>query len=428
MMPFLMVSSFFLLFNALFIRFAEKNKQYTPNVPIPEIHKPMKIIEVSSADQKKEFLLLPVHLYKNDPNWIRPLDSDIEKVFDSEKNKYFQHGKAIRWILQDEKQQTIGRVAAFTNEKTVMKDNDQPTGGMGFFECVNDKSAAFLLFDTCKKWLAANGMEAMDGPINFGERDNWWGLLVQGFDEPNYGMNYNFPYYQSFFEEYGFQIYFKQLTYRRIIEEPVGDIILNRASKIAQDKNYSFANISMKALPKYAEDFRTIYNKAWVKHAGIKEMSKEQAENIMNQMKPILDEEIIVFAYYKNEPVGFYIQVLDLNQALRYMNGKIDLIGKIKFAWYKYIKGFSRIIGVAFGVVPEHQNKGMEMGMVKFYSDKTRVPNYKYKIMDMKWIGDFNPKMMRVAEHVGGRVHRTHATYRKLFDENALFKRAPFIS
>jgi len=388
---------------------------------------PMNIIEVIEKAHQKEFLLLPVRLYKHDPNWIRPLDSDIEKVFDPKKNKYFQHGKAIRWILQNEQGETIGRVAAFVNEKTIMKDNEQPTGGMGFFECIHDQTAAFLLFDTCKQWLQAQGMEAMDGPINFGERDNWWGLLVEGFDEPNYGMNYNFPYYKDFFEAYGFQPYFNQYTYRRIIHEPVIPLVEHRANKIFADKNYTFEHLKIKYLDKYAEDFRTIYNKAWVRHAGVKEMSKEQATSIIKQMKPVLDETIVYFAYYKGEPVAFYVQILDMNQALRYMNGKTDWLGKIKYLWVRYIKGFTRIIGVAFGVVPEHQGKGVEMAIVKQYAKVAHVPNYKYKIMDMKWIGDFNPKMMRVAEHVGGKIHRKHITYRKLFDESKPFKRSPII-
>ncbi|MCU0391094.1 MAG: hypothetical protein MUE81_08250 [Thermoflexibacter sp.] len=388
----------------------------------------MKIIEVVNQSQQKEFLLLPVRLYKDDPYWIRPLDSDIEKVFDKEKNKFFTHGKAIRWLLEDDKGQIIGRVAAFINERTILKDNEQPTGGMGFFECINSQEAAFKLFDTCKEWLTAQGMEAMDGPINFGERDNWWGLLVEGFDEPNYGMNYNFPYYKDFFESYGFQPYFNQYTYRRIIHEPVVPLVEHRANKIFQDKNYSFEHLQMNNLEKYAEDFRTIYNKAWVKHSGVKEMLKEQAMNIIKQMKPVLDEKIVFFAYYKGEPVAFYIQILDMNQALRYMNGKTDLIGKLKYLWVRYIKGFTRIIGVVFGVVPEHQGKGVEMAIVKTYANYAHVPNYKYKIMDMKWIGDFNPKMMRVAEHVGGQIHRKHITYRKLFDETKPFKRSTVIA
>jgi hypothetical protein len=160
----------------------------------------MKIVEVTTPRHIQEFILLPVKLYKNEPNWIRPLDKDIESVFDVEKNKTFRHGKCIRWILQNDSGETIGRVAAFVNEKIVHKGNDQPTGGMGFFECINDREAAFFLFDQCKTWLQSNGMEAMDGPINFGSRDRWWGLLIEGFDrEPNYQCNYNFPYYKDFF-------------------------------------------------------------------------------------------------------------------------------------------------------------------------------------------------------------------------------------
>src|SRR5690348_13280487 len=102
----------------------------------------MKIYEVSTPKQAREFLMLPVKLYKDEPHWIRPLDKDVEAVFDKEKNKTFRHGECARWILVNDKQETIGRVAAFVNQKTVKKGNDQPTGGMGFFECINNKDAA----------------------------------------------------------------------------------------------------------------------------------------------------------------------------------------------------------------------------------------------------------------------------------------------
>src|SRR5882757_7770520 len=106
----------------------------------------MIIKEVISAADQKEFLLLPLRLYKNSPQWIRPLDKDIEGVFDPEKNKSFRTGECIRWILKNESSETIGRVAAFFDKKIATKGNDQPTGGLGLFECVNDQHAAFLLF------------------------------------------------------------------------------------------------------------------------------------------------------------------------------------------------------------------------------------------------------------------------------------------
>jgi hypothetical protein len=99
-----------------------------------------------------------------------------------------------------EEKWVIGRIAAFTNSKYINKGTDFKTGGIGFFDCINDQAVADVLFDTAKAWLQSKGMEAMDGPINFGDRDKWWGLMVEGFDdEPMYGMSFNPPYYERSF-------------------------------------------------------------------------------------------------------------------------------------------------------------------------------------------------------------------------------------
>jgi len=143
----------------------------------------MKLTEVTQERHIREFLQLPLRIYQNDPNFIRPLDDDIEQVFDKERNEGFKTGNCIRWILQDEDNRTIGRIAAFYNNDPSVT-NEQPTGGVGFFECINNQEAAFLLFETAKTWLQKQGMEAMDGPINFGPRDRWWGLLADGFYPP----------------------------------------------------------------------------------------------------------------------------------------------------------------------------------------------------------------------------------------------------
>src|SRR5882762_215228 len=103
----------------------------------------MHLHEVITAGDRTEFLQLPVRLYRNTTEWIRPLDTDIESVFDPEKNKTFRTGECIRWILKDDQGKTIGRIAAFKDQKTMNKGNDQPTGGIGFFECIDNQKAAF---------------------------------------------------------------------------------------------------------------------------------------------------------------------------------------------------------------------------------------------------------------------------------------------
>ncbi|HYG18339.1 MAG TPA: hypothetical protein VD816_05390 [Ohtaekwangia sp.] len=386
----------------------------------------MKIIEVSTPQHAREFLLLPVRLYKDEPNWIRPLDKDIETIFDPEKNKAFRHGECVRWILTDG-DRTIGRIAAFINQKTIYKGNDQPTGGIGFFECINDEKAAFLLFGQSQAWLAARGMEAMDGPINFGSRDRWWGLLIEGFDhEPNYQCNYNFPYYKNFFEAYGFQVYFYQLTYARHVADPLSPKLALKADIVARDPDYDFRYLRKDELPKLPEYLMTVYNRAWANRYENPELTPGQAKSLVRQMQPILDQKLLFFGFYKGEPVCIFISLPEINQIFKYVNGRLDWVGKLKFLYHNLMKTNTKAFGILFGVVPEHQGKGLD-GAIITAAKKVLMEYKRYDRYEMNWIGDFNPKMINVVEQVGGFVSKRHATYRKLFDPSRPFKRAPIL-
>jgi hypothetical protein len=388
----------------------------------------MKVVEVATKQHEREFLMLPVRLYKNEPHWIRPLDKDILAVFDRQQNKAFRHGECQSWLLYDANNVAIGRVSAFVNKKTVMKGNDQPTGGMGFFECINDRNAAFMLFDRCRDWLTSRGMEAMDGPINFGNRDRWWGLLIDGFDkDPNYQCNYNFPYYQEFFEAYGFQVYFYQFTFHRTIAGPLSPKLWAKAELVAKDPDYQIRYLGKDEIDKLPEYILKVYNKAWANRFENPELSMAQAELIVKQMKPILDRRLLYFGFYKGEPVSFFLSLPEINQIFKYVDGKLDLIGKAKFVWHTLMKTNRKAFGILFGVVPEHQAKGLDGAMVL---ESRRVLQDEYKRYDeyeMNWIGDFNPKMINIVEQVGGKVSKKHATYRKLFDDSKPFKRAPIL-
>jgi len=388
----------------------------------------MKIQQVVTPEDERQFLLLPVKLYKNSPHWIRPLDKDIASVFDEEKNKSFRHGACIRWILKDDSGEAIGRVAAFIDKKTINKGNDQPTGGMGFFECIENKVAAFILFDQCKVWLRERGMEAMDGPINFGSRDRWWGLLVDGFDrDPNYQCNYNFSYYRDFFEAYGFQTYFEQYTFGRKVMDPVTPRLQDKADRLAQNPDYVFRHLQKSELNKLPDYIRIVYNKAWANRAETPELSQQQASIFVKQMKPIMDERLLYFGFYKGEPISFYLSLPEMNQVFKYVNGKLDWIGKLKFLWHQMRKTNRKAFGVLFGIVPDHQGVGVDGAMILAARDVLQHEYRRYDEYEMNWIGDFNPKMILVAQQVGGDRVKTHFTYRKLFDESKPFKRHPFL-
>ena len=376
----------------------------------------MNIIEVYSKKDKKDFIQIACSIYKNEKNWIRPLDKDINSVFDPKTNKAFRKGDVKRWILKNNNE-TIGRIAAFYSSK-----NDKEklrVGGCGFFECIDDEEAAKMLFDTAKNWLEKNGYNSMDGPINFGERDKWWGCLVEGFDiDPNYLQNYGKAYYQKLFENYGFQLLFRQLTFLKKVRTPLSEKLSLKAERALRDPNYNFKTLEKRNIQKYIRDFTKIYNDAWSKYPGVSKLELSQAKLLFAQLKPILDEKILWFAYHNNDPVGFFISIPEMNQIFKHVNGKLDLFGKLKtFYHLKIKKSCKKMVGLVFGIVPKHQGKGVD-GALIMASRETIQEKLAYEDLELNWIPDFNKSMIRVAEQVQVKLGKIHHTYRYNFDRS----------
>lgn len=308
----------------------------------------MLLKEVNDKSSAEEFIELPRRIYKNDPNWICPLDDDIISVFSPERNVFFSHGSCIRWILRNDQGETIGRIAAFINTHKAFSQT-QPTGGIGFFECINDRAAAFLLLDTAKNWLKEKGMKAMDGPINFGENDKYWGLLVEGFKPPSMGMNYNPPFYQELFEAYGFKKQYDQLTNLLDLTVPFPERFTKIADWVMKKPEYSFRHFRKKGFNHFAASFREVYNDAWSNFESFTPLEMGTITESFRQMKPIMDEKIIWFAYHKEEPIAFVICMPDINQILKHLHGKMNWLGKLKFLWYKQAIKVDRIRIIIMG-------------------------------------------------------------------------------
>ena len=387
----------------------------------------MELFPVTDAALAKEFLQVPVVLYKNDPNFIRPLDKDINDVFDPKKNKAFRFGECTRWILKNENDELIGRIAAFVNKKYKNKGDEQKTGGIGFFECIDNQEAADMLFDVAKSWLMQRGMEAMDGPINFGERDRWWGLVVEGFKPPIYLMNYNPPYYKDLFEKYGFKNFFNQICWALAVHTQLNEKFIEQAEKYNSLPAYSVAHIKKNNLKKFADDFCTVYNKAWAKHEGNKQLNKDVAYKMFQSMKPVMDEHLVWFVYKDNEPIAFWVNLPELNQIFKRFNGRFGLIEKLRFLWLKRKGINNKFTGIVFGVVPEFHGKGIDYYMImegaKVIQTKTN-----YTELELQWQGDFNPKILNISKNIGASESRILTTYRYIFDRSKEFKRHPILN
>jgi hypothetical protein len=384
----------------------------------------MQIEEVKSRKQKQEFLRVPKVLYKNDPHWACPLDKEIAAIFDPAKNTFYHHGDATRFLLKNNQGKLLGRVAAFIDEKTA-RIQDQPTGGMGFFECVNDQGAANKLFDAAKEWLEARKMEAMDGPINFGETDKYWGLLVSGFTHPAYEIAYNFPYYQQLFENYGFQTYYNQEGFHLDITQPLPERFAKIAGWLASKPEYTFEHFRWNDMQRQVNDFAEVYNQAWASFKkNFEPMQPEYILHTIKKARMIIEEEFVWFAYKNGKPIAIYLMYPDLNQILKQLDGRMHPWNMLKFLYLKKQKTMTRARGVLMGVIPEFQGRGVEAVIIlKLQEMFKRKPHYTE--IEFSWVGDFNPKMKNIFLSVGSVPAKSYKTYRYLFDRNKPFKRYP---
>ncbi len=384
------------------------------------------IIEVRTDEEIDQFHQVQRRIYADDLSWVSPVVADVERVFDANSNSFHEHGIIKRWLAKvgDE---CVGRVAAFINLRTAQTFK-QPTGGMGFFESIHCEAVAFALLDTCKNWLEQFGIKAMDGPINFGENNAWWGLVVDGFEPPLFRHNYNPTYYKKFFESYGFRTYFEQYYYTFDLQKGLNERYYRFGEKLAENPEFQCKHVDLRRLGDFAEDFRHVYNLGWQTHDNFKEMTRARALDLFASMKPVVDADLIWFLYHKGQPIGFVLMLPELNGILRrFRAGKFAWFEKLTLKLILALRLCRTAYGSVIGFAPQYQNKGLET-LLFYHIHQKVVLEKKYDTLKIGWAGDFNPRVVNLYRKLGFQKVQTSRTYRKIFDPKIPFERSPIIS
>ncbi len=365
----------------------------------------MLIQEVSTENNWSAFVRVAKEVYRNDRSYVLHLEQDLKRVL-GPKNSLRRHGDCKLWVYEYEGR-LLGRIAAFYDKR-------KGKGGLGFFECIDDQSVANQLFDVGISFLRNSGYTEAEAPVNFGERDKYWGLMVEGFERPSYQENYNPKYYQRLFENYGFERGIVQTTQELSPEKFNLKKFKPLAERVLSNPEFEIRHIEKDKLPKYAADFVYVYNEAWSQHEHYMPLSVSRVLRMMESMKAILREDLIWFTYANEIPVAFYVSVIDVNQIFKKLNGNLDLLGKLKFLYYKRVIKIDRIRGIVFGVVPEYQGRGLASGMIMKIFEVFEKDPY-LKSTELAWVGDFNPKMLSLLKNLGAEQTKVHITYHKKF-------------
>jgi hypothetical protein len=370
---------------------------------------------VQTPDHIDTFHSLPFRLYESFPHWAPPFRFELEQIFDLKKNEFFQYGECERYITFNGSRP----VARFALMNTPERDQVlEPTmAGIGFIELENDQQLARELIDFAKNWHRKRGYHAMRGPINFGENDMYWGLLVENFDEPPiYGMFYHPPYYSDLLEATGAQKLDDHWSYKRRFDEPLPERLIKITNRIEQKPGIKLRPIDMSNIYQDAEYIRQIYNDAWSdqdiqeRESTFTELTQGTVEKMVKKLKPVMIANSVLLAFVDGEPASFIVCVPDLNEISKETGGRLHWWHYPKMWWFK--RRAKHLRTLVFGTRPKFRKMGLEALTFIRGIEYTRTAAPTLEYLEGAWVSEKNWLMQRSLEALGCHHHKTHRTYK----------------
>lgn len=371
--------------------------------------------KIETSDHINVFHKLPLRLYEPFPQWAPPFRFEIEQIFDPEKNDFFQDGECERYLVYKGERP----VARFAVMNTPERDKVlEPTmGGIGFIEMENNEALAQAIINFAREWHQERGYSAMRGPINFGENDMYWGLLVENFDEPPiYGMFYHPPHYQKLLEATGAKKLDDHWSYKRRFDKPLPERMVKITNRIEQKPGVELRPIDMKNIYRDAEYIRQIYNEAWndqdirERESEFTELTQETVEQMVKKLKPVMIPDSVLLAFVDGEPASFIVCVPDLNEVSKETGGRLRWWHYPKLLWFK--RRAKHLRTLVFGTRPKFRKMGLEALTFIRGIEYTHAAAPSLEYLEGAWVSEKNWLMQRSLEALGCHHHKTHRTYK----------------
>jgi hypothetical protein len=273
------------------------------------------VIPVQSRREMKTFIDLPWELYRDDPNWIPPVKSQVAKLLSPGRHPFWEFSRR-ELFLAVRGSKVVGRIAAIVDDHYNDYQKEE-MGIWGFFECQRDPEAAAVLLAAASKWVRQQEMTFIRGPLN-PSLNYEAGLLIQGFDSrPTFLMTYNPPYYHELVKLSGFRKEKDLLTYLSTRDQKPPAWALDLGERLAQKQQVVIRKMDTKHLDDEVQLLTRLYIECWGQNWGFVPPTVAEVREMVQSILPIIDFDLAFFLYVQDEPVGVCIVIPDITPLLR---------------------------------------------------------------------------------------------------------------
>lgn len=363
---------------------------------------------VDGGPELRDFIALPWKIYAGYPRWVPPLKKEVRRMLDPRKHPFWEFSERILFLAR-RGSETVGRIAGIIDSH-YNQFHGEKMGSWGFFECVDDPEAAAALFSSVETWVRQKGMNFMRGPLS--PSTNYeTGLLIEGFDyPPALMMPYTPPYYPRLVESCGFAKEKDLVAFLIEGAYRLPEWMDRLAERIAKKRGVHIRRGQPKDADSEFALIREIYNASWSDNWGFVPLSDNEMRDIQKQVMDFVDPDFVFFIYYDSEPAAVCVIFPDINPLLKRLNGRIGLMGVLKYLLYRReIRGLRCLL---FGIKEKYRQLGLPMLAFHHIFEVVREKG-KYNYLEMGWTLEDNEAINSLAEEAGAKPYKKYRIFSK---------------
>jgi GNAT superfamily N-acetyltransferase len=352
-------------------------------------------------------LNLECEIYRDDPNWVPPLWLIRKELVGFKHHPFYDDADGQAFLVR-RGDRVVGRLVAIVNHAH-NRTHKEKRGFFGFYECHDDVEASNELFSMAVDWMRQRGMTDVRGPVNPSLNYDL-GLLIEGFDSPpTYMMTYNRDYYDRLVEAAGFTKCQDMYSYEGHIDMLKG---LDPKLQFIVDEATKRFNVTCRPLDRsrFDEDIRAfleIYNQSIQLTWGYVPMSEAEIDDHAKGLKHLIVPELTSIAEIDGRPVGAGFGLLDYNQIIKKIKGRLLPFGFIKLLTQK--RSIDRLRLISTNVLPEYQKWGL--GLVTLNRILPDAVDFGIKVAEFSWVLESNALSRGTIERGGAKRTKTHRIY-----------------
>ncbi len=372
----------------------------------------VEIRETRIGGKLKDFLDVVDHIYRDDPNFVRPLDMDLEQRL-SKKNPFFEHGEATIFTAH-RNGWCVGRCTAQIDREHLERYKED-VGFFGFLDTIDDPEVAKALLDAAAKWLKARGMKKIRGPLSLNINEEM-GCLVEGFDTPPMIMMPHHRDYQGrLIEQAGFEKLKDVYAWRYT----VGDVpkrAQRARAEVEKLPEVTTRHVDKKHIERDVRLVMDVFNDAWSDNWGFVPLTESELRKTAEDMKLILMPEMTFITSVDGEPAAVALALPNINEMIGDLHGKLVRgFGLPKLLWRLKVQGPKSARLIILGIRKKYRNVRKYAGLSIFLYAKMNEAAERAGVKwgELSWTLEDNGPVNTGIKFMGGKIYKRYRVYER---------------